>query len=57
MIGLPAPKVFAILAIHSPYSRVLVTGSVKFTFEIKAKLELFDFISFKACPFTHIYPL
>ena len=57
MIGLESPSVLAIFAIHSPYSRVLVAGSVKFTFDINAKFELFDFISFKACPFTHIYPL
>ena len=33
-IGFPSPKTFAILAILSPYNRVLVTGCVKLTFEI-----------------------
>ena len=56
IIGLESPSTFAILAIDSPYSLVLVTGSVKFTLDIKAKLELLDLISFKECPFTHIYP-
>ena len=56
MIGLPSPKTLAIWAMLSPYSLVLVTGSVKFTLEIKAKLLLFDLISFKAWPLTHIYP-
>ena len=56
MIGFESPKTFAILAIDSPYSLVLVTGSVKLTFVIKAKLELLDFISLSECPFTQIYP-
>ena len=54
IIGLPSPNTLAILAIDSPYCLVFVTGSVKFTLLIKAKLELLDFISFKAWPFTQI---
>ena len=42
MIGFESPKTFAILAIDSPYSLVLVTGSVKLTLLINAKFELFD---------------
>ena len=56
IIGFPSPKVFAILAILSPYSLVFVTGSVRPTLLINAKLELFDLISFNECPFTHINP-
>ena len=48
IIGLESPKTLAILAMDSPYSRVFVTGSVKLTLLIKAKLELFDLIFFKA---------
>ena len=54
IIGLESPRTLAILAIDSPYSLVLVTGSVKLTLLIKAKLLLSDFTSFKACPFTQI---
>ena len=56
IIGFESPSTFAILAIASPYSLVLVTGSVRLTFEINAKLLLFDYMSFSECPFTHIYP-
>ena len=45
-IGLESPKQLAIFAMLSPYSRVLVTGSVKLTFDIKAKLLFFDLVSF-----------
>jgi len=54
IIGLESPKTLAILAIDSPYSLVFVTGSVSVTLLIKAKLELFDLISFNEWPFTHI---
>ena len=54
IIGLESPKTLAILAIDSPYSLVFVTGSVKLTLLIKAKLLLSDFISFNACPLTQI---
>ena len=33
-----------------------VTGSVRPTLLMNAKFELFDFISFNECPFTHINP-
>ena len=56
IIGFPSPSTFAILAIDSPYSLVFVTGSVKFILFMNAKFELFDFISFSECPFTHMYP-
>ena len=56
IIGFPSPKVFAILAILSPYNLVLVTGSVRPTLLMNAKLELSDLISFNECPFTQINP-
>ena len=56
IIGFPSPNTLAIRAIDSPYDLVLVTGWVKFTLDIKAKLELLLLISFRACPLTHINP-
>ena len=46
MIGLPAPRTLAILAIDSPYNLVSVTGEVRFTFDMNAKLLLLDYLSF-----------
>ena len=56
IIGFPAPRTLAILAIDSPYNLVSVTGEVKFTLDINAKLLLFDFLSFNEYPLTQIYP-